>query len=151
MGAKNWQNRGWACYGLVFLNTKAGRLHLGIPDYMCGYGRRLGRSRLSRQLGWNQIWNWCNTRQTKRGGRGRCNQRRRGKLDRCSASKVVLADLWSNSDFEFYQKVNAQNWTCHSGLQETGSEEFALKLNSFFNKYPRGGRLSIWPFEKGTR
>jgi hypothetical protein len=42
-----------------------------------------------------------------------------------------LADLWSNSDFEFSQKVNTQNWTCHCGLQETGSEKFALKLNSF--------------------
>jgi hypothetical protein len=42
-----------------------------------------------------------------------------------------LADLWSNSGFEFSQKVNAQNGTCHSGLQKAGSEEFALKLNDF--------------------
>jgi hypothetical protein len=43
-----------------------------------------------------------------------------------------LADLWSNSDFEFSQKVNAQNGPCHSGLQETGSEKFALTPERFF-------------------
>ncbi len=36
------QSRGRVKKRLVFLNTKARGLHLGIPDYICGYGRRLG-------------------------------------------------------------------------------------------------------------
>jgi hypothetical protein len=62
-----------------------------------------------------------------------------------------LVDLWNNSDLEFSQKVNAQNGTSTSGLQKTGCEKFALKLHSFFNEAPRGDRLPICPFEKGTR
>jgi hypothetical protein len=36
-------------------------------------------------------------------------------------------------------------------LEETGSEKFALKLDSFLNKSPKGNRLAICPFEKGAR
>jgi hypothetical protein len=49
-------------------------------------------------------------------------------------------------DFEFSQKVNAQNVTSHSGLQKTRSEKFAFKLNSSLDESPRGDRLSICPF-----
>jgi hypothetical protein len=62
-----------------------------------------------------------------------------------------LADLWNNSDFEFSQKINAQNGTGHSGLQKSGCEKFALKLQSFLDETARGDRLPICPFEKGTR
>jgi hypothetical protein len=60
-----------------------------------------------------------------------------------------LADLWSNSDFEFSQKVDAQNGTCHSGLQETGSEEFALKLNSFLINPQEGMGCPSAPLRRG--
>jgi hypothetical protein len=62
-----------------------------------------------------------------------------------------LVDVWGNSDFEFSQEVNAQNGTSHSGLQKTGCEKFALELDSFLNETPRGDRMPICPFEKGTR
>jgi hypothetical protein len=62
-----------------------------------------------------------------------------------------LADLWSNNDLEFSQKVNAQNGSSNSGLQKSGSKKLALKLYSFFNESSRGDRMSICPFEKGTR
>jgi hypothetical protein len=64
---------------------------------------------------------------------------------------LYLVDFWNNSDLEFSQKVNAQNGTSHSGLQKTRCEKFALKLHSFLNETPRGDRLPICPFEKGTR
>jgi hypothetical protein len=62
-----------------------------------------------------------------------------------------LAGVWGNSDLEFSQKVNAQNGTCHCGLQEIGNKKFALELDSFLNETPRGDWLPICPFEKGTR
>jgi hypothetical protein len=62
-----------------------------------------------------------------------------------------LVDFWNSSDFEFSQKVNVQNGTSHSSLQETICEKFALALHNFLNKSPRGDRLPICPFEKGTR
>jgi hypothetical protein len=46
-------------------------------------------------------------------------------------SKQNLAGLWSNSDSELSQEINAQNGTCHCGLQKTGGKKFALKLDSF--------------------
>jgi hypothetical protein len=46
-------------------------------------------------------------------------------------SKQNLVGFWSNSDFELSQQINAQNWTYHCSLQKTGSEKFALKLDSF--------------------
>ncbi len=116
---------------------------------MCGYGRRLGRSRLSRQLNWNRSWNRWNTRQTKRGGWGRCKQTRRGGWGHCSAGKMNLADLWSNSDFEFSKKVNAQNGSCYGGLQETGSEKFALKLNCFWINPQEGIGCPSAPLRRG--
>jgi hypothetical protein len=54
-----------------------------------------------------------------------------------------VARLWNNFDFEFSQKVNAQNGTRHSGLQKARSEKFALKLDSSLDESPRGDRLSI--------
>ncbi len=60
-----------------------------------------------------------------------------------------MAGLWNNLDFEFSQKVNAQNGTRHSSLQKTRSEKFALKLDSSLDKSPRGDRLSICSFKKG--
>jgi hypothetical protein len=42
-----------------------------------------------------------------------------------------LAGLWSNSDAELSQEINAQNGTCHCGLQKLGSKKFALKLDGF--------------------
>jgi hypothetical protein len=62
-----------------------------------------------------------------------------------------MAGLWNNIDFEFSQKVNAQNGTCHSGLQKTRSEKFALKLDSSLDESPRGDRLSICSFKKRAR
>jgi hypothetical protein len=46
-------------------------------------------------------------------------------------NKQNLADLWSNSDSELPQEINAQNGTCHCGLQKLGSKKFALKLDGF--------------------
>jgi hypothetical protein len=62
-----------------------------------------------------------------------------------------VAGLWNNFDFEFSQKVNAQNGTCHSGLQKTRSEKLALKLDSSLDESPRGDRLSISFFKKRAR
>jgi hypothetical protein len=73
---------------------------------------------------------------------------------RYSVSKQNVTGLWNNFDFEFFQKVNAQNGTCHSGLQKTRSEKFALKLGQFIgslDESPRGDRLSICSFEKRAR
>jgi hypothetical protein len=39
--------------------------------------------------------------------------------------------LWSNSDSELSQEINAQNKACHCVLQKTGSKKFALKLDGF--------------------
>jgi hypothetical protein len=49
-----------------------------------------------------------------------------------------LAGLWSNSDFEFSQKINAQNGTCNRSLQKIGSEKFVLELNSLGTKPQEG-------------
>jgi hypothetical protein len=85
-------------------------------------------------------------------GRARPLQTNKGQARPLQCKQTVFnVDFWNNSDFEFSQKVNAQNGTGHSGLQETGCEKFALKLHSFFNETPRGDWLSICPFEKGTR
>ncbi len=62
-----------------------------------------------------------------------------------------MVDFWRNSAFEFSQKVNAQNGTSHRGLQKGCCKKLALELYSFFNETPRGDRLPICPFEKGTR
>ncbi len=62
---------------------------------------------------------WYRTRQKRWNGR-----------DRYSVSKQNVTGLWNNFDFGFSQKINAQNGTCHSGLQKTRSEKFALKLDS---------------------
>jgi hypothetical protein len=58
-----------------------------------------------------------------------------------------LVAFWVNSDFEFSQKVDAQNGTSHSGLQKTGCKKFALELHSFFNETPRRDGLPICPPE----
>jgi hypothetical protein len=52
--------------------------------------------------------------------------------NRCSARKKYLAGLWSNSDFELSEEVNAQNGTCHSKLQKLRRKKFAMELDSFF-------------------
>jgi hypothetical protein len=62
-----------------------------------------------------------------------------------------LAGFWSNSDFEFLQKIDAQDGTSSSVLQKTGSVHFALELGSFGDETPRGNLFSICSFEKGTR
>jgi hypothetical protein len=69
-------------------------------------------------------------------------------LGRRYTSKHDLAGLWSNSDFEFSQKINAQNRTGISCLQKTGSEHFALEPGSFGDE--RGDWFSICSLEKGT-
>jgi hypothetical protein len=61
-----------------------------------------------------------------------------------------LIDFWRNSDFEFSQKVNAQDGTSHSGLQEGCCKKLALELHSFLDKTPRGDGLAICSF-KGAR
>ncbi len=65
--------------------------------------------------------------------------------DRRCTSKENFACLWSNSDSELSQEVNAQKRTCHCCLQKLGSKKFALKLDGFLNKSPRGDWLSIRP------
>jgi hypothetical protein len=45
-----------------------------------------------------------------------------------------LAGFWSNSDFEFLLKINAQDVACNCSLQKTGSKKFPLKLDSFRDK-----------------
>ncbi len=65
--------------------------------------------------------------------------------------KHDLAGLWSKSDFEFLQKINAQNQTSYSCLQKTGSEHFALELDNFGDETPRGDWFSICSLEKGFR
>jgi hypothetical protein len=60
-----------------------------------------------------------------------------------------LVDLWNNSDFEFSQKVNAQNGTGHGGLQKNGCEKFALELHSFFMKPQEGIGCPSAPLRRG--
>jgi hypothetical protein len=54
----------------------------------------------------------------------------RGGWSRCHASKKYLAGLWGNSDFELSEEVNAQNGTCHSGLQKLRRKQFAMELDT---------------------
>jgi hypothetical protein len=60
-----------------------------------------------------------------------------------------LADIWSNSDFEFSLKVYAQDGAGHSSLQKGCCEKFALKLHSFSNKIPRGMGCPSSPLRRG--
>jgi hypothetical protein len=111
-------------------------LILKLDDFTLGFQTNcadMGGSRPSER--WNCIW--YRARQSRRNGRGRCN-----------ANKQNVAGLWNNFDFEFSQKVIAQNGTCHSGLQKTRSENFALKLDSSLDESPRWDRLSICSFTK---
>jgi hypothetical protein len=64
-------------------------------------------------------------------GQARPLKENRGGRGRCGAGKLYLVDVWSNSDFEFSQEVNALNGTSHSGLKKTGCKEFALELDGF--------------------
>ncbi len=91
-------------------------------------------------------------------GNKRLNNRRNagqrrfgGGCDRHSASKQNLAGLWSNSDSELSQEINAQNGTCHCGLQNFGCKKLALKLDGFGNKIPRGDWLAICTLKQGAR
>jgi hypothetical protein len=65
--------------------------------------------------------------------------------------KQDLAGFWSNSDSEFSQKINAQDRNSNSCLEKTGSEHFALELDSFGDETPSGDWFSICSLEKGTR
>ncbi len=65
------------------------------------------------------------------GGQGRWRQKNGGR-GRCWTSKLYLADFWRNSDFEFFQKVTAQDGTGYCSLQKSWCKKFALKLHSFF-------------------
>jgi hypothetical protein len=46
-------------------------------------------------------------------------------------AEKYLAGLWSHSNSELPQEINAQNGTCHCGLQKFGCEKLALKLDGF--------------------
>jgi hypothetical protein len=62
-----------------------------------------------------------------------------------------LVDFWKNSDLEFSQKVNAQNGTSDRRLAEYLLSKACLEIAQFYNETPRGDRLPICSFEKGTR
>ncbi len=68
-------------------------------------------------------------------------QKRFGGRD--GACKQDLAGFWSNSDSEFSQKINAQDGSSNSCLQKTGSEHFALELDSFGDETPSGDWFSM--------
>jgi hypothetical protein len=74
-----------------------------------------------------------------------------GSWGRCCTSKQYLAGFWSYSDSELSQEINAQNGTCHCGLQKFGCKQLALKLDGFRNETPRGDWLSICPPKQGAR
>ncbi len=74
-----------------------------------------------------------------------------GGLDRHSTSKQYLASLWSNSDSELSQDINAQNGTCHCSLQNFGCKKLALKLDGFGNETPRGDWSAICTLKQGAR
>jgi hypothetical protein len=121
---------------LVTLTTKIGWFHLrnSIWQY---------RDRWS-SAGWQQK-RWRN--RTVKTGQIRFG----GGRSQCSASKKYLASLWGNSDFELSEDVYAQNGACHSGSQKLWRKKFAVKLDSFLNKSPKGDWLSICPLEQGAR
>ncbi len=57
-----------------------------------------------------------------------------GKNDLAMAGAIAeqyLAGLWSNSNSELSQEINAQNGTCHCGLQKFDCEKLVLKLDGF--------------------
>jgi hypothetical protein len=54
-----------------------------------------------------------------------------------------LAGLWSNSDSELSQEINAQKGTCHCGMQKFCCKKLALKLEGFGNETSRGNWLAI--------
>jgi hypothetical protein len=62
-----------------------------------------------------------------------------------------LAGLWSNSDSALSQDINAQNGTCHCGLQNIGCEKLALKLDGVLNETPSMDWLAIYSLKKGAR
>jgi hypothetical protein len=53
-------------------------------------------------------------------------------------SKQYLAGLWSNSDSELSQEINAQNGTCYCGLQKLSCEKLA-QIGWFFKQNPKRG------------
>ncbi len=66
-------------------------------------------------------------------------------------SKQYLAGLWSNSDSELSQEINAKNGTCHCGLQNFSCKKLALKLGGFGNETPREDWLTICTLKQGAR
>jgi hypothetical protein len=62
---------------------------------------------------------------------------------------LLVPGLWSNSESELSQEINAQNGTSNSCLQETGSKKFALKLDSFYDESPRGDYNLFAPSRRG--
>jgi hypothetical protein len=88
---------------------------------------------------------WEEVGQAKGGTASGTELGKRGETDEVAVVQAnrTWAGLWNNFDFEFSEKVIAQNGTCHSGLQKTRSEKFALKLDSSLHESRRGDRLRM--------
>jgi hypothetical protein len=62
-----------------------------------------------------------------------------------------LAGLFSNRDSELSHEINAQDGTCHCGLQNFGCKKLALKLDCFENETSRGDWLAISTLKQRAR
>jgi hypothetical protein len=60
-----------------------------------------------------------------------------------------LVDVWNNSDFEFSQKVNAQNGTSHSSLQKLDVKSFPWNCTVFLMKPQEGIGYPSAPLRRG--
>jgi hypothetical protein len=72
-----------------------------------------------------------------------------GRLGLQHTSKHDLTGLWSNSDSELNQEINAKNGTSNSYLQKNGSKKFALKLDSFLMNPQKGIGNPFAPLTRG--
>jgi hypothetical protein len=100
-----------------------------IRDFLC---RRNGNRRLNNERNAGQRWFSS--------GWGRHH-----------TSKQYLAGLWTNSDSELSQEINAQNRICHCSLQKFCFKKLALKLGGFVNKTPREDWLAIGTLKPRAR
>ncbi len=115
--------------GREFLKQTLHLIRERIRDFLCHWNRN---RRLNN--GQNAGQRWCG-----------------GGWVHCRTSKQCLAGLWSNSDSELSQEINAQNGTCHCSLQKFCCKKLALKLDGFGNETPREDWLAIGTLQQRAR
>ncbi len=117
---------------------------------MCGYGRRLWRSRRSWQLDWNWSWSLWKAIQIWRGGQGRWRQIGGGRGPLQCKQTVFgwsLGQQWPL----IFSKSQCPVWDQLQQLVKTGCEKFALKLHGIFGWSPKRGLVAHLPLWEGDQ